>query len=156
MNPGPRPRTLAQTIDAFWVKVEKTEGCWLWMAGRQPNGYGRLRLDGKAVYAHRFAYELLIGPIPKGLQIDHLCRVRHCVNPTHLEPVTHRENTLRGEAITAIHARKTHCPQGHPYDAGNTYREPLRPWGRACRECKRIRVREYRAKQANLFWRSSP
>ena len=127
----------------FWLKVEKTETCWLWTAGRVWNGYGQFKVAGRHVYAHRFAYELLVGPIPEGLTIDHLCRVRHCVNPAHLEPVTSRENTLRGDTPAARNAAKTHCPQGHPLEAGNLRLSELRRGGRACLICHREYQREW-------------
>ncbi|KAB2977369.1 HNH endonuclease [Streptomyces sp. SS1-1] len=95
-----------------------------------------MKLGGRYQMAHRVAYQEIVGPIPEGLQLDHLCRVRHCVNPAHLEPVTSRENTLRGENLVAINAAKTHCKRGHLFDAANTYR-----WrnSRICRECRRLR-----------------
>ena len=123
--------------ERFWPKVEITESCWLWTAGRVWNGYGRFKVAGRHVYAHRFAYELLDGPIPDGLQLDHLCRVRHCVNPAHLELVTNRENSLRGESFSAINAAKTHCPQGHPLTPENLVPSALRRGSRACLICSR-------------------
>ena len=81
----------------FWSKVKKSRGCWLWQGAINTNGYGNFHNKGRTVKAHRFAYEICVGEIPKGLTIDHLCRVRHCVNPSHLEPVTMRENFLRGD-----------------------------------------------------------
>ncbi len=89
--------------------------------------------------AHRFAYELLVGPIPDGLVIDHLCRVRHCVNPAHMEPVTRWENTLRGGSFSAVAARQTHCVNGHPFDEENTHVD--RRGFRRCRACNRERLR---------------
>ncbi len=122
--------------DRFWSKVNKTESCWLWTASINPEGYGKFWVAGKGrLRAHRVAYELVVGPIPEGLQIDHLCRVRHCVNPSHLEPVTHRENLLRGIGIPAVNAKKTHCLRGHPFSGDNLYIEPK--GGRRCRECRR-------------------
>ena len=126
-----------KTGERFWSKVDLSapNGCWLWTAGKFINGYGAFRLGNRTVYAHRFSYEALVGPIPPELQIDHLCRVRRCVNPAHLEPVTCRENTLRGDTSAAHNAAKTECPQGHPYDEENTYLDPK--GGRRCRECAR-------------------
>jgi hypothetical protein len=96
----------------FWskVSVDPDSGCWLWTAAIDPQtGYARLGLGKKAANGHRVAYELLVGDVPEGLEIDHLCRVRHCVNPDHLEPVTHRENLMRGETLTAAHAAGVDC-----------------------------------------------
>jgi hypothetical protein len=109
-------------------EVDPVSGCWLWTAKLSPDGYGQIRERGKHKQAHRVAYELHRGEIPAGLQIDHLCRVRHCVNPDHLEPVTQLENARRGH-----YRMRTHCPQGHAYDETNTY---IRPNGRrTCRAC---------------------
>lgn len=92
---GPQRETLT-LADRFWAKVEKSDSCWLWTGALFPsNGYGALHLDGAAVPAHRVSYELNVGPIPDGLTIDHLCRVRACVRPDHLEPVTQAENLRR-------------------------------------------------------------
>jgi len=91
-------------MERFWSKVEKTVSCWLWTASTR-RGYGQFVINNKPTPAHRFAYEQLVGDIPRGLQLDHLCRVRNCVNPEHLEPVTSRENILRGEGICAVAAR---------------------------------------------------
>src|SRR5690348_1907218 len=107
----------------FWAKVDRRGPgeCWTWQA-TQTNGYGQFKIDGKQRYAHRVSYELTVGPIPDGLQIDHLCRNRACVNPAHMEPVTPRVNTLRGIGGAAARAARTHCPRGHAYTAENTYR----------------------------------
>lgn len=130
----------------FWSKIDVSGGpdaCWPWTAHLEGRGYGAFRLgslrDGsrRMVQAHRLAYELLIGPIPEGLTIDHLCRNRICVNPAHLEVVSQRVNTLRGATITADFAQRTHCPQGHPYDLFNTYTTPA--GHRLCRACRRER-----------------
>ena len=119
----------------FLAKVQKTASCWLWTAWVERNGYGRFWLDGWQQSAHRVAYELYVGPIPKGLEIDHLCRVRHCVNPAHLEAVTASENIRRMARLrTPYQSLMETCRNGHPYDAENT---ALTPTGRACRECKR-------------------
>ncbi len=135
------------TADRFWSNVDRSgpNACWLWTGALNGSGYGRLSVGGRqgsVARAHRFAYELLIGPIPDDLDLDHLCRVRHCVNPSHLEPVTRRVNTLRSPiAITAVRARQTHCRQGHEFTPENTYTPPSRPNSRYCRECKRQRDR---------------
>ncbi len=124
--------------ETFWSRVNKNgpNGCWLWESYVGSNGYGKFTTTYWSRGAHRVAYELSIGPIPEGLQIDHLCRIRHCVNPAHMETVTSRENTMRGEGPSAIAARKTHCPKDHPYDAQNTgYRRGGR--SRVCKECHR-------------------
>ncbi|MEU7240240.1 HNH endonuclease signature motif containing protein [Streptomyces sparsogenes] len=95
--------------------------------------------------AHRFAYETLVGPIPEHLQLDHLCRVRHCVNPDHLEPVSSRENTRRGRSQAGINGRKTHCQKGHPFDSANTY---VWKGSRACRTCRSEYARLRRERRA--------
>ena len=130
--------TLAQKDRFFkFVSPEPNTGCWLWTGAAQRNGYGRFGMDGRTQFAHRVAYELHIGPIPKGLHLDHLCRVRGCVNPAHLEAVTQRENTLRGDAITARNAVKTHCLKGHAFDEANTYH--YQGGFRGCRTCRKAR-----------------
>jgi hypothetical protein len=125
----------------FWVKVALLTqgGCWEWLAYRDRKGYG---VFGRQ-RAHRVAYELLVGPIPDGLQIDHLCRNPSCVNPDHLEPVTLVENTRRGiawQVAGAKNAAKTHCPTGHPYDDANTL--ILSRGRRDCRTCQRSGARK--------------
>ena len=122
-----------KTASRFLSKVKKGEsGCWLWTSTLNNKGYARLFVNRRPILMHRWAYIFYKGPIPEGLELDHLCRVPHCVNPDHLEPVTHRENNLRGNTLPGIHARKTHCPEGHPYNEENTYRRP----GKASRECR--------------------
>lgn len=123
----------------FWSRVRvDPSGCWIWTGARYPNGYGSSRENGKSGgYAHRVAYTAVKGPIPTGLTIDHICRVKACVNPDHLEAVTQRENTLRSPiAPAAINARKTHCIHGHEFTPENTLR---RGRERQCRTCHRTR-----------------
>jgi len=127
------------------VMPEPNSGCWLWTAGCTTAGYGTLRIEGKPRYAHRLSYEHFVGPIPEGLNIDHLCRNTYCCNPAHLEPVTNRENTMRGKA-GAKQRPMTHCPQGHPYEGDNLiYCTMGGRRARRCRECKNAGVRRQRA-----------
>lgn len=122
-------------------KIEiQPNGCWQW-TGNTGRGYGRISANGRPQQAHRVGYELLVGPIPEGLTLDHLCRNRGCVNPAHVEPVTHRENVLRGEGVAANRARQTHCKRGHPFNDENTC---LCAGKRYCRPCQRLRRAAYR------------
>lgn len=137
----------AAVISRFWRKVDRgvPGGCWLWTDKGNGYGYGRLRVDGRNILAHRFSYELHVGPIPPGLELDHLCRVRACVRPDHLEAVTHAENVRRGTWPSALNAVKTHCKSGHEFNDQNTY---IRPDGyRDCRVCDRGRVARYTARK---------
>jgi hypothetical protein len=122
--------------DRFWSKVEggSVDTCWLWTGCMCRDGYGSFKLDkGSPRRAHRVAYELLVAEIPEGLQLDHLFRVRSCVNPWHLEPVTNRINTTRGQGPEAARNRqlaKTHCKNGHQLSGSN-----IRTNGRGHRRC---------------------
>jgi HNH endonuclease len=141
-----RPQPTPRQIKNFWAKVEITETCWVWTASRYPTGYGHLKFFGKNAYSHRIAYQMLVGPIPEGLTLDHLCRNRICCNPDHLEAVSQRVNALRGQTVAAANAAKTHCPQGHEFLPTNTYVPPKKPHARDCLECRRAAARRYRAK----------
>lgn len=137
------PGELVSFARRFWRHVEiTTGGCWLWTGSLSGKGYGRFHSGGRrgrSLRAHRVAYELLVGPIPDGLQLDHVtawgCTSKACVNPAHLEPVTNRVNVLRGVGPTAQNAAKTHCFRGHPFDDENT--QVRRDGHRRCRECIR-------------------
>ena len=126
----------------FLDKILVGDDCWEWTASTNGIGYGQIRLRGRNVYAHRLSYELFVGEIPSGLDLDHLCRNPGCVRPNHLEPVTHQENLLRGDTIVARSAAVTHCPKGHAYDEANTY-IGKKGW-RKCRTCRRDGMRRTR------------
>lgn len=111
-------------------------GCWNWTAALDTKGYGTFAMTSqRKVHAYRASYTLLVGDVPKGLVLDHLCRNRRCVNPAHLEPVTVRENLMRGETKAAQNAAKTHCAHGHPFTADNLLKR--QDGRRKCRECNR-------------------
>lgn len=141
-------RSLPPLADRFWARVERRgdDECWPWQACIL-RGYGRFYAGAEAgkpnglVQAHRFAYELVIGPIPEGLVIDHLCSNTRCMNPRHLEAVTGLENVRRQ------HARKTHCKRGHEFTPENTYEPPSRPGQRLCRACRRVFQERRKAKR---------
>lgn len=113
-------------------------GCWRWVGHKTAAGYGKLKFKCETKLAHRLSYELNIGPIPDGLHLDHLCRVRDCINPAHLEPVTPAENVRRSTAWDFNKAKEA-CPKGHAYSPENTYFAPN--GHRQCKECRRARDR---------------
>lgn len=125
----------------FWEKVQITPCCWLWTRGCSDTGYGSCRIEGKVGNVHKVVYEDLVGPVPAGLTLDHLCRVHRCCNPDHLEPVTRGVNVQRGSAFKTISLT---CEAGHLYTRENTY---VRPNGtRVCRECRNRAVQRFKAK----------
>lgn len=134
----------------FWKYVRKTETCWLWTGATSGKGYGRVWLDGRMVVAHRVAYELSVGPIPDGMELDHVrargCTSTLCVNPAHLEPVTRMVNVLRSSGFTSVNAKKTHCVHGHELSGENVL---LRPngQGRWCVTCRRAQIAARDAKR---------
>lgn len=137
-----RPNRWMTAEERFSARVRIPDDrtrCWEWTGSLGTYGYGHLNVNGRHVKAHRWSYERSVGPIPPGLQIDHLCRNRACVNPAHMEPVTTRENILRGTGFSAINSRKTHCPKGHRYETEGRVRAR---GDRECRECDRTRHRK--------------
>jgi hypothetical protein len=121
----------------FWSKVLKTDGCWEWQGTKTEAGYGQIHQDGKRVYAHRFSYVIEHGEISPDLVIDHLCKNPGCVRLSHLELVTQKVNSLRGDGPTAVNARKTHCKRNHLLGGSNLY---INPQGyRQCKTCMRNR-----------------
>lgn len=152
---GKKGQPLAERL---MEKVRVTDaGCWEWIGTRDQRGYGMIFRGncgsatasmgrGSWLRAHRVSYELHVGAIPNGLQLDHLCRNKWCVNPLHLEPVTSRQNTLRGEAPAAQNARKTSCDRGHPLFGDNLFIE--NGGRRRCRACHNANKRAARARAA--------
>jgi len=126
-----------------FVDVQE-DGCWKWTGSLSNVGYSRFASE-YGTYGHQAAYNLFVGPIPAGLTIDHLCMVRKCVNPQHLEAVTLRENIMRSpNQVCAINARKTHCKQGHEFNEENTYRNTK---GRVCKTCRRQATADFKQRQ---------
>lgn len=124
-------------------------GCWFWLSELGGGGYGRLTVNGVRRSAHRLSYELIRGPIPEGLTLDHLCRQRSCINPDHLEVVTSRENSLRGYGVGAMCARQTHCKRGHAFTPEGVVMDNGAAECR-CRRCDSERSRRARAKAGHL------
>lgn len=147
---GPLPgKYRIPLVDRFWSKVQKIEGgCWLWTAAKNQNGYGIIGDDGRRgnVLAHRAAYRLVKGPLPVSLEPDHLCRNPGCVNPDHLEWVTHAENIRRGHFPPNAASKRTHCIHGHSLSGDNLY---LHNGVRNCRACRKERNNGYRARCKN-------
>lgn len=129
--------------ERFWAKVQKgaPDECWHWTGAKRRGGYGAFWVDSnrRAAIAHRVAYQLLVGPIPEGLTLDHLCRVTSCVNPAHLDPCTAGENARRSpNAPYNVRARQTHCKRGHEFSPANTR---IHHGRRECRACEQARGR---------------
>lgn len=142
---------LSRTIDTdkydiqdFFSKADLSGDCWTWQGSHYRNGYGKIGLAGYRV--HRISYELTKGEIPKGLVIDHLCRVRNCINPSHLEAVSPKDNVLRGESQHAQNKRKTSCKNGHELNTENTYSRKDRNT-RECKTCRSEAVRKFQRKE---------
>lgn len=137
----------------FWIKVKKTQTCWNWIGYIGKTGYGQFKKNNKMQKAHRVSYELYKGKIRRELEIDHLCRNKKCVNPKHLEAVTHRENMLRGNSFVAINAKKIRCKYGHKFDKKNTgfFIDKNKCQGRYCKKCRNLYQKYYRIKQKNVI-----
>lgn len=133
----------------FFAKVEKTTSCWLWQAALDDDGYGVFRASNKTHRAHKWLWELVKGKVPEGLVLDHLCRVRNCVRPKHLEAVTQKVNCERADVGGRVWRKKiTHCPQGHEYTPENTYlQERGRTISRCCRACRNIARAKFSLRQ---------
>ena len=128
--------------ESFEARVLRNEsGCWIWTGALTPTGYPQICDGRRVIRAHRWAFERFVGPIPEGLVIDHKCRVRNCVNPDHLEPVTNRENVVRGNSARPVRAE---CNKGHEFTEQNTY---INPKGRReCRKCRHAATVRYKEK----------
>lgn len=143
-----RPELEMDEATRFWSSVEVAD-CWLWRSDVGRDRYGKFFCGKRRVSAHRWAWKHLVGPIPDGLELDHLCKARKCVNPDHLEPVTHRENVLRSGNFVARYARRTYCVRGHPFDEVNTsMRKTTHGLARVCRKCAALSSRAHRARVA--------
>lgn len=148
-----RAQCRQRAIDRYWTLADRSGGpnaCWPWKGPqdcrgvRDGQGYGQASLDGEHMGAYKLGYILLVGPVPKGMTLDHTCRNRACVNPKHLEPVSTRINLLRGEGNCAKNARKIHCKHGHEFTPENTYQQVRKGQivGRGCLTCRRQSQRQ--------------
>lgn len=145
------------TVERFSKKFTiEDNGCWLWNAHTNNDGYGRFNIKGKIKFAHRVSYIFVNGNIKKNMELDHLCKTRNCVNPNHLEEVTHKENVRRGDGnpgFALYNSSKTRCPQGHEYNLKNTRYEFSKTSRsrlcRKCRECDRLRQLKIREEKRN-------
>ena len=167
----PTPRTAADWTDRerarFLAKTDRSDpdGCWPWLGYVRQNGYGGVRLRKRHHNAHRAGYMLFVGPIPDGFQVDHLCKNTRCVRPDHMEAVPPRVNNMRSNSPTARNARKSHCKRGHPLTPGNLINlsngdrqcaacNRLRV--KRCREARKVRVEQARARAYAMAWLASP
>jgi len=150
----PTPPPIPRVERKFWNRVSFGQGpgaCWAWTGARSDSGYGNFYANGRVQSSHRFSYEFLVGPIPDGLCIDHLCRNPNCVNPTHMEPVTTGENILRGVGASATNARKTHCKHGHRLSDDNVGEHHSGTGWRECLTCGRMKARKRRKADPQRF-----
>lgn len=140
---------------ALPVCVTDGEECWLWPGTVDVQGYGRVNLEGRYRLVHKTVWEYYFGPVPQGLELDHLCRQRHYGNPGHLEAVTRKENILRGAGLTAVQSRQTHCLRGHEFTPENTYRRASVN-RRECRACWPERKRRARERAIEIARQDQP
>lgn len=147
-NSKEKSRKYLSKLERFFNKVNTQGNCWLWTGAHHQDGYGVFNSSPRLVGSHRWLYEEIYGRLPKGLEIDHVCRTPACVKPSHLEAVTHSVNVKRGTAGQRCTERSRlviRCPKGHEYSQDNTYITPGKPT-RHCRQCVRDRCREYQRK----------
>lgn len=143
-----RPRRPAPADERFFARVVAGPGCcWIW-TGPLSGPYASFSVGRRSVLGHRWVWEFTNSPIPEGLTVDHLCRVKRCVNPSHMEIVTQRVNGERSDSAAALNSRKTECVNGHPFDAANTYTPPGGA-RRVCRACALRRTREWQARKVS-------
>lgn len=141
-------------LNRFMSKVDRAGSCWVWKACKTPRGYGHFYFDKKHWRAHRWAYQYFKGPIPEGLELDHLCRNTSCVNPDHLEAVTHKVNILRGQSPQAGNARKERCDKGHVFDRSR------KSGGRWCSTCNTLAhstpeyIEAHRKKSSEYYYKN--
>lgn len=133
-----RRKSDQEVFDTYVNKLDGDNACWEWTGHVRTDGYGLVRRNHKNHVAHRWVYETIKAKVPADLQLDHLCRNRKCCNPSHLDPVTHRENQLRGETFGAFNAAKTHCPRGHELVGDNLVTSALKRGQRTCAKCASI------------------
>jgi hypothetical protein len=155
------PKRSATPVEVVLSRTTVTEkGCWLWNGSPNRSGYGQIKVDGRWPVVHKIVYEAFVGPVPEGMQLDHLCHDprrctlasecphRRCVRPSHMLPATPRENTLRSNAVTAVNAARTHCVNGHEFTEANTYVRPT--GGRMCRACGLAATKRYAVRKSSL------
>ena len=135
--------SLVERLEAK-IMPEPNSGCWLWIGALTGKGYGKILIDGRLRLAHRVSYEFHVGSVPDGKELDHKCRMKCCVNPSHLEPVSHHENVLRGDAGKYL-SNRTHCANGHSFAAGNVYSRT--DGARGCRACNREKQARHRQRK---------
>lgn len=121
------------------ICFDDKEKCWEWLASLDKDGYGQFRHGKRMVKAHRMSYELFVGAIPMGMEIDHLCQNKKCVKPSHLQAVDHRTNMARSRSFSGVNSRKTHCVNGHEFSEDNTY---LWNGWRSCKQCGKNRDKQ--------------